>query len=74
MLLKWYIVDIKMIFWNEKEGKRLSQELSFYDKFIEKPRVKHFKNIYLLHEFNFIEKISKAFGIYAKGSRIEIID
>ena len=46
-----------MIFCDEKEGKRFSEELSFYNKFIEKPRVKHFKNIYLLHEFNFIEKI-----------------
>ena len=38
---KWYIVDIKMIFWDEKEGKRLSQELPFYNKFI--PHIKHLK-------------------------------
>ena len=28
----------------------------------------------ILHEFYFIEKTSKSFGRYAKGSKIEIID
>ena len=53
-----------MNFWKKKEAKRLSQELPFYDKFVEKPRIKRLKNLDLLHALSFynkldIEKISK---------------
>ena len=41
MLQKWCIDDIKMGFWNEKEAKRLFQELPLYNALIEKPRIKH---------------------------------
>ena len=33
-----------MSFRNEKETKRLFQELPFYNVLIEKPRIKHLKN------------------------------
>ena len=36
-----------MSFWDEKEGKGLFQELSFYNVLIEKPKVKRPKNIEL---------------------------
>ena len=32
-----------MNFWDEKEAKRLFQELPFYSTFINKPRIKHLK-------------------------------
>ena len=53
-----------MSFWNEKEAKRLFQELPIYKVLIEKPRVKLLKNIDFLHELPLydelsIEKISK---------------
>ena len=49
-----------------EERKGLFQELPFYNTFIEKPRIKHLKNMDLLHELPLdnglsIEKISKAF-------------
>ena len=43
-----------MSFWGEKEAKRLFQKLPFYNAFIEKLRIKHLKNKYLLHELHFI--------------------
>ena len=42
-----------MGFWNEKEAKRLFQELPLYNALIEKPRIKHLKNIDLLHKLPF---------------------
>ena len=67
-----------MNFWDKKEAKRLFQKFSFYNTFIEKPKIKHLKNMDLLHELPFydelnIEKISKGFGRYAKIYKIEII-
>ena len=55
------------------------QELSFYNTFIEKPRIKHLKNMDLLHELPFydelnIVKTSKAFKGYARSYNIETID
>ena len=55
------------------------QTLPFYNVLIEKPRIKHLKNIDLLHELPFYDefinvKISQAFKIYAKSYKIEIID
>ena len=60
---------------NGKEAKRLFQILPFYNVPIEKPRIKHLKNIDLLHELLFynelsIEKISKAFKGYARSYKI----
>ena len=68
-----------MSFGDKKEAKRLFQKLPFYNTFIEKPKIKHLKNIDLLHELPFydelnIQKISKAFKRYASGYKIEIID
>ena len=67
-----------MSFWNEKEIKRLFQELPFY-VLTEKPRIKHLKNIDLLHEIPFYDKlsvlkISPAFKIHARTYEIETID
>ena len=49
------------------------------DLYVEKPRIKRLKIIDLLHELPLydelsIEKVSKAFQIYAKSYKIEIID
>ena len=73
------IDDIKMSFWDEKEAKKIFQELPFYNVFIEKPRIKRLKNIDLLHELPFydelsIVKISEAFKRYARSYRVEIVD
>ena len=48
----------KMSFWDEKEAKRLSQELPFYNVLIEKPRIKRVKNIDLLHGLPFYDELS----------------
>ena len=66
-------------FWNENEAKELLQILPFYNVLIEKPKVKHFSNIELLHELPFCDElsvveISKAFKRYARSYKIEIID
>ena len=50
--------DIKRNFWYEKEAKALFQKLPFYNTFIKKPRIKHLKNIDLLHELPFYDKLS----------------
>ena len=68
----------KMSFWDEKEAKRLLQELPFYNVLIEKPRIKRVKNIDLLHGLPFydelsIVKISQAFKRYARSYKVEII-
>ena len=68
-----------MIFWDKKEGKGLSQELPFYNALMEKPCIKLLKNIDLLHELPFydklsIVKISEALKRYARSYKIEIID
>ena len=66
------IKHIKMSF----QGKRrLFQELSFYNMFIEKPRIKHLTNRDLLHELPFYDKlsikqISEAFKRYARSYKI----
>ena len=69
-----------MHFWDENKAKGLFQKLlSFFNTFIEKPFIKHLKNIDLLHELPFygklsIVKISKAFKRYARSYKIETID
>ena len=45
-----------MSFWDEKEAKRLFQKLPFLNIIIEKPRIKHLKNIDLLHELLFYDE------------------
>ena len=47
-----------MIFWDEKERKELFQKLPFYNVLIEKPKMKHLSNIYLLHELPFYNELS----------------
>ena len=49
-----HISHIKKSFWNEKEAKRLFQELPFYNTFIKKPSIKQVRNIDLLHDLHFI--------------------
>ena len=71
-------MNIKMKFSDAKEAKRLFEKLPFYAS-IEKTRIKNLKNIYLLHERLFydklsIEKISKAFKRYERSYRNEIVD
>ena len=39
-----------MSFWDEKEANELFPELPFYNALIEKPKIKHLRNIDLLHE------------------------
>ena len=68
-----------MSLWDEKEAKRLFQKFPFFNAFIEKPRIKHLKNIDLLHELPFynelsIKQVSKAFKRYARSYKIEIIN
>ena len=68
-----------MIFWDEKEAKRLFKKLPFYNVLIEKPRIKYLKNIDFLHELSFyielsIKQVSKAIKRYAKTYKIEITD
>ena len=68
-----------MKFCDENEAKRLFQKLPYYNALIEKPRIKHLKNIYLLHEIPFYDglstlRISEAFQRYTRSCKIEIID
>ena len=56
-----------------------SKELPFYNKSIEKPKIKRLKNIYLLAELPFykqlkIIKINQAFRGYAMSHKVEIIE
>ena len=62
----------KMNFWDEKEAKRLLQELPFYNHIFVKPRNKRLQNIDFLYKFIFykelsIEKIPKEFKRYARS-------
>ena len=55
------------------------EELPFYDKPIEKPKVKPLKNIYHLVELPFYEELSvikthQAFRGYTKSYKVEIIE
>ena len=68
-----------MIFGMKKQTKRLFQELPFYNVLIEKPRIKRVKNIDLLHELPFYDKLSivkilEAFKRYVRSYKIEMID
>ena len=59
---------LKNNIWDEKEAKWLFQKLPFYNTFIEKPRIKCFKN-----ELK-IKQISKAFKAMQEVNEIEIKD
>ena len=55
------------------------KELQCYDKHIEKPKIKHFKNIDLLSELPFYEdlnviKTNHAFRGYGMSYKVEIIE
>ena len=55
------------------------KELPFYNRHIEKPRVKHLKNIDLLSEFPFYEelnviKTNHAFRGYAMSYKVKVIE
>ena len=63
----------------EQKGKKLFEELPFYNVLIEKPKIEHLKNIDLLQELPFykdlsINQISEAFKRYARSYKIEITD
>ena len=67
-----------MSLWNKKEAKRLFQILPFYNVLIEKPKFKGLKNIDLLHELPFYDELNiyemaKAFGVYARSYKVEIV-
>ena len=67
------------MFWRWQRNKKIVSRNSILKRVIEKPRIKHLKNIYLLHEIPFhdelsISKISQVFKRYARSYRIEIID
>ena len=68
-----------MSFGDEKERKELFQKYPFYNVLIEKPKIKHLKNIDLLHELPFydelsIRQISKASKGYTRSYKIETVD
>ena len=49
-----------MDFWNEKEAKRLFEELTFCNVLIKKPCIKRLNNIDTLRELPFFEELSIA--------------
>ena len=65
-----------MSFWDEKEAKILFQKLPFYNALIEKLRIKHLKNIDLLHDLPFynelsIKQVSKVFKRYVRVIKLK---
>ena len=55
------------------------KEFPFYDSFIEKPKIKHLRDINLLAELPFYERLSviktdQAFSGYAKSNKVEIVE
>ena len=63
--------------WKRRE--KMFQELPFYNRFIEKPKIKGLKNIHLLQELSFYDKlnicdISKVFRWYARSYKVEIVN
>ena len=68
-----------MSFWDEKEAKRLFQQLPFYNVLIEKPKIKHLKNIDLLHNLPFYDELrilqmSNTFQEYARSYKTKTAD
>ena len=58
---------------NEKEAKRLYQKLSFYNKFIEKPKIIGLKDIDLLQEFPVYDELNIIQMSKARTDNVEII-
>ena len=59
--------------------KKISQELPFYNTYIEKLKIKVLKNIDFLQKLPFCDELntyetSKAFGWYARKYEVEIVD
>ena len=55
------------------------KEFPFYDSFIEKPKIKHLRDINLLAELPFYERLSviktdQAFSGYARSYKVEIVE
>ena len=55
------------------------KEFPFYDSFIEKPKIKHLRDINLLAELPFYERLSviktdQAFSGYVKSNKVEIVE
>ena len=74
MMYGWY----KNGFLEWKRSKKIVSNTSILWK-IEKPRIKHLKNIDLLHELPFYDELniyemSKSFGLYARSYKAEIVD
>ena len=74
-----FLYVIKVSFWDEKEAKKLFQKLPFYNIFIEKPKIKAFKDMDLLQELPFytelnIYEMSKSFAWYERSYKVEIAD
>ena len=74
-----FLYVIKVSFWDEKEAKKLFQKLPFYNIFIEKPKIKGFKDMDLLQELPFytelnIYEMSKSFAWYERSYKVEIAD
>ena len=66
-----------MSFSDENKTKRLFQELSFYNTFIVKPKIRKLKRI--LQELSFYDELriyemSKAFGQYGRSYKVETVD
>ena len=78
-IIEKFLYVIKVSFWDEKEAKKLVQKIPFYNMFIEKPKIKGFKDMDLLQELPFytelnIYEMSKAFGWYERSYKVEIAD
>ena len=58
MLYKWNISSIKISFSDEKEAKRLFEELPLHNALIKKPYIKHLNNIDLLCEPTFYNELN----------------
>ena len=74
-----FLYVIKVSFWDEKEATKLFQKLPFYNIFIEKPKIKAFKDMDLLQELPFytelnIYEMSKSFAWYERSYKVEIAD
>ena len=67
-----------MSFWDEKEAKILFQKFPFFNALIEKPRIKHLKNMDLHHELPFygelsIVKVSQAFKNFKYQIAVKVL-
>ena len=75
--MMYRLYNNKLLGW--KRSKKIVSRTCYMMFFIEKPRIKHLKNINLLHELPFynklsVKQVSKAFKRYEKTYKIERID